>query len=448
MVTPKAAGFSLRYPSRPRFLTGPGRAATPTTVTGRGFSRRRLLSLAPAGLLAACGRSRRPAPVSMWAMGTEGDNGSRMLPPFEARTGLSVALQSIPWTAAHEKILTGYAGRSLPDVMMVRNDWLPELVLLGAVRPVPPTLMAGQQPVAAADATVGGTPYALPWIMDTMVQFYRRDLVAAAGYDVPPDNWAEWKRMAHAIKRRRPDRFAVLMLLDWPEHLFGYAAQQPEPLLRDRNGYGNFRTDGFRAALAHYKSLFDEGLAPKALGTDIVDTITVFIEGWVAIAPAGGDLLHDFYLYPDRIARRQWDAAVMPGPRGFATGPITGSSLAVSHNAADPAAAWALAGYFGSAPVQVAFGRINGKMPSRPAAWTAPEIAQDPVSQVFVRQLSDVRAPPQIPEWQRILDEVQLVAEHMVRGDLTVDAAARAMDERVDGILAKRRWLLDRGLVA
>jgi multiple sugar transport system substrate-binding protein len=413
-----------------------------------GWTRRAVLPLLPAGVLAACRHTRGDRPLTMWAMGTEGENGSRMLPPFEAASGLSVSLQSIAWTAAHEKILTAFAGRSMPDVLMVRNDWLPELALLRAIEPVPPALMAGQQPMAAQTSTIDGTPMALPWIMDTMVQFYRRDLLAAAGYDIPPGDWAAWKRMAHAIKRRAPDNYAVLMLLDWPEHLFGYAAQQPDPLLRDHNGFGNFRSAGFRAVLAHYKSLFDERLAPKVLGTDIVDTKTVFAQGWVAIAPAGGDLLHDFYLYPKLVRRELWANAVMPGPTGFAPGPITGSSLAVSHSSADRAAAWELAGYFGSASVQVRFGQITGMMPTRPIAWTAPEIAHDPVSQVFVRQLSDVRPPPQIPEWQRILDEVQLVAEHMVRGEISVDAAAREMDARVDRILAKRRWLLNRGLIA
>ena len=38
--------------------------------------------------------------------------------------------------------------------------------------------------------------------------------------------------------------------------------------------------------------------------------------------------------------------------------------------------------------------------------------------------------------------------EHMVRGDYGVDVAAAEMNRRVDGILAKRRWLMDKGLIS
>ena len=48
-------------------------------------------------------------------------------------------------------------------------------------------------------------------------------------------------------------------------------------------------------------------------------------------------------------------------------------------------------------------------------------------------------------EWSRITGEVQLIAERLVRGMLTIDEACAAMDDRVDTLLAKRRWLLDTG---
>ena len=55
---------------------------------------------------------------------------------------------------------------------------------------------------------------------------------------------------------------------------------------------------------------------------------------------------------------------------------------------------------------------------------------------------------PTVPEWERITGEVQVIAERMVRGRLTVDQAAAAMDVRADALLEKRRWLLDRGRIA
>ena len=67
---------------------------------------------------------------------------------------------------------------------------------------------------------------------------------------------------------------------------------------------------------------------------------------------------------------------------------------------------------------------------------------------MFADQIAHGVAPPAVPEWQRIVDEVQLVAEHMVRGDYGVAAATIEMDKRVDRILSKRRWLMEQGRIA
>ena len=36
---------------------------------------------------------------------------------------LRVEVQQLPWTAAHQKLLTAFAGDSLPDVAQLGNTW-------------------------------------------------------------------------------------------------------------------------------------------------------------------------------------------------------------------------------------------------------------------------------------------------------------------------------------
>ena len=50
-----------------------------------------------------------------------------------------------------------------------------------------------------------------------------------------------------------------------------------------------------------------------------------------------------------------------------------------------------------------------------------------------------------MPEWERIVTEMQVVAERMVRGQYSIEAAAREIDRRADRLLEKRRWMLDKG---
>jgi len=58
---------------------------------------------------------------------------------------------------------------------------------------------------------------------------------------------------------------------------------------------------------------------------------------------------------------------------------------------------------------------------------------------------AEAEAPPaEVPEWERIMSEMQLAAEQVVTGGVSIDKATQALDRRVDAILEKRRWMLAR----
>src|SRR5262249_6624948 len=93
-----------------------------------------LLALAVAGCR---GDTRAALPLELWAMGGEGEVAAELMPAFEHRhPGVRVRVQQIPWSAAHEKLLTAYVGGALPDVFQAGNTWLPELEALGALEPL------------------------------------------------------------------------------------------------------------------------------------------------------------------------------------------------------------------------------------------------------------------------------------------------------------------------
>jgi len=69
-------------------------------------------------LLAGCGdRSDERTQLRFWAMGREAEIVPQLIPEFERRhPGIHVVVQQLPWTAAHEKLLTAFAGDALPDL--------------------------------------------------------------------------------------------------------------------------------------------------------------------------------------------------------------------------------------------------------------------------------------------------------------------------------------------
>src|SRR5512140_988936 len=93
-------------------------------------------------LLAACGGSSDTrTEIVFWALGAEGERVTAMLPEFERRTpDIRVRVQMVPWNAAHEKLLTAFAGNSLPDISQLGNTWVPEFHVLNAIEELDPWL--------------------------------------------------------------------------------------------------------------------------------------------------------------------------------------------------------------------------------------------------------------------------------------------------------------------
>jgi hypothetical protein len=207
-----------------------------------------------------------------------------MIPGFERRhPEIHVRVQMIPWNAAHEKLLTAFAGTSLPDMCQLGNTWLPELTALDALEPL--DALVANSAIARSDYFAGilvtnvmPTPsgdrlFGLPWYVDTRVLFYRSDLLRAAGHPAPPQSWAEWLAAMRAVRQRGGGRsYGVLLPLNEPDPLFALALQQG-PLLSDDDSRGAFTQAPFRRALGFYAGIFREGLAPAltARQDDLLD---------------------------------------------------------------------------------------------------------------------------------------------------------------------------------
>jgi multiple sugar transport system substrate-binding protein len=406
---------------------------------------------ASAAMVATAGCSRRSdgrTPLTFWAMGAEGTAVPQLVPEFERRNpGIAVEVQAVPWTAAHQKLLTAYAGNSLPDISQIGNTWVSEMAAIGALSATPDfasDLLDDQFQAVLETNRIDGQAMATPWYVDTRLLFCRTDLLGQAGYAAVPDTWAEWKRAMHAVKRVAGEgNYAILLPVNEFEQLLTFGLQADEPLLTDQATRGNFSTPGFIAALAFYKSLFDEGLAPLISATQISNVWTEFQRGYFSFYFSGPWSIGDFRnrLPPET----EWATAGIPGPDGPGASAPGGSSLAVFRSSPNPEAAWAWVRYLLEPETQVRFNQITGSLPARESAWSAPSLASDPMIQPFKAQLARAEAVPKAPEWERIVTEMQIVAERMVRGEYTPETAAAEIDRRADRLLEKRRWMLERG---
>ncbi|HEV2599614.1 MAG TPA: extracellular solute-binding protein [Sphingopyxis sp.] len=402
-------------------------------------------------MLGACG-GRGDSGLTVWAMGNEAASLPDLLKDIDWPKGAPpISVQPLPWTAAHEKLLTGFAGGSLPSVGQVGNSWIAELAAIGAIMPVPAhaiALLRDQFGAVTDTNRIAGRSWGVPWYVDTRLQFYRKDLFARAGYAAPPADWAGWKVALHKVKKIAGDgNFALLYPLNEYEQLTTLALSSGARMLRDEGGRGAFSDPEFKAALAFYKSIFDEGLAPRVSMAQIANVWTEFGRGYFSLLLSGPWTIGDMKSRLAPELQAAWATAPNPGPDGIGSAAPGGSSLVVFAGRAhsDSDAAWDLVSRLMAPGAQLALHRATGDLPARRSVWDAAGLASDPAVAPFRTQLEHATALPKVPEWERIVTEMQIVAERMVLGQYSIDEAAKEIDARADRLLEKRRWMLDKG---
>nr|WP_255682869.1 sugar ABC transporter substrate-binding protein [Dyella sp. 2HG41-7] len=390
--------------------------------------------------------------LTFWTIGREGEAITQLLPEFERENpDIHVVLQQLPLTAAHQKLLTAFAGDSTPDMTQIGNTWMPEFVALGALQPLQ-ARVATSQVVRPDDYFASiwstnvydGVAYGIPWYVDTRLLFYRRDMLKAAGFDAPPRDWSEWRRMLAALSHPDHDRYGILLPTNEYDQLTALALQQPDSLLRDGGRYGNFESAGFKRALTFYVDTFRMHEAPDITNIEAGNPWSEFGRGVYSFYFSGPWNIGEFRKRLPASEQDDWDTAPLPGPDGPGASVAGGSSLVVFRKSEHKDAAWKLVEYLSRPQVQDRFYDLLGDMPPRRSSWSQGSLRDDPKAQAFREQLERVKPTPPVPEWEQIVNEMQLVAAQAVAGDLTIDQATAEMDKRADRILEKRRWMLDR----
>lgn len=404
-------------------------------------------------LAAACGRGDRAGTVTFWAMGKEAEVVAELVRDFEREhPGIAVDLQAIPMTAAHEKLLTAFAAEALPDVIQLGNTWLPEMAEIGALEPLEPRI-ATSRTVDPADyfpgiwetATYEGRVMGVPWYVDTRLLYYRKDILRDAGVTAVPRTWAEFEAAMAAVKRHvGPDRYAILLPLNEFEQQLSFGLQQPEPLLRDDDGRGNFSGPGFQRAAAFYANMFEKGWAPKMSETQISNVWDEFFNGFYAFYLSGPWNIREFRNRQPEALAGEWGTMALPGPDGPGAGIAGGSSLVIAKRSPNKDAAWQLVEYLSRPDVQQRFHALIGNLPPRRSSWDSDALRGDAFAGAFRDQLERVKPAPKVLEWERIVQEMRLATERIVRGGVPQDRALRDLDAKVDAILEKRRWMAER----
>ena len=389
--------------------------------------------------------------IVFWALGAEGEHVQKVMPEFERRNpGVTVRVQMIPWNAAHEKLLTAYAGGSLPDVCQIGNTWVPEFQILSALENLSPwvdrssTIKDTSYFRGIWDTNIiNGSVYGIPWYVDTKVMFYRSDRLEEVGYPQGPKSWEEWFDASAKLKKAYPDDYPVFFSTnnEWvPQVVMGL--QKGSTLLRDNDTYANFSSKEFHDALNIFHDFFAKGWAPVKTA-QIVNIYQAFAEGFFAMYISGPWNIGEFSRRLPPALQSKWMTAPLPGPDGkMGVSLAGGSSLVMFSGSSKKPEVWKLIEYLSEPAVQAAFYGYTGDLPPRTEAWKDSTLLMNKYAAAFFQQLNQVVPTPKIPEWEQIAQQIRQVTELVSMDRITVDEATAELDRTVNLMLEKRRWMV------
>jgi multiple sugar transport system substrate-binding protein len=296
-----------------------------------------------------------------------------LLREFErGHPGVRVASEPLPWTAdvQHQFYVINLEGRSAGfDVLMLDVIWVPEFARAGWLLDLTDRWSATERaehvPVTVAAATLGARVWAVPWVMNVGLLFYRRDLLAAHGLR-PPRTYDELADQAARVVAGAADprlRGFVWqgkqyegLVVNVLESFWAAGTDLVAPdgaLLPD--------VDRAAAALAFRRRLLASGVSPPLVtGADEEQTRREFGAGRAVFLRNGPDAVSLFEA-PGSPVRGRVGIAPLPGG-----GALGGAHLGISRTTRHPEQAWALVRFLTTAAAQRAIAEAVGLHPTRP----------------------------------------------------------------------------------
>jgi multiple sugar transport system substrate-binding protein len=336
------------------------------------------------------------------------DTLARALHEFEARAGVRLRLHSVNWAEAWSELVKIAIYRSGPDVSEVGSTWVSDLHRMDAIQ----TLTRGEIAALGAESTFlpaswescldisTGEVCAIPWLVDTRLLYYRRDLLQQAGVDetgafATPE---AMRRTLEALQQHGVESPWVISTKKTHITLHILASN-----VWSRGGDFLSR-DGKRVlflspeAMAGFAQYFELArfLSPAARNLEEVRAEQMYVEGRAAVTVSGPWLMRDWALSPE--VRANTGIIFPPGV------PFVGGSNLVLWNRTS--GAFDLARFLSSKEFQSAYLQNARLLPCRTDVLAAPPFSTDSQLLYIGQGLQRGRSFKQLPLWGLVEDRL------------------------------------------
>lgn len=332
---------------------------THVRATGRGGHRLLGIGLIAVFLVTACGSSGGASPSA--ASGdkpyagttlrmlmedlTETHYIADLLPDLEAKTGIKVEFEQVPYSNMYEKLvpqLSGPAKSGTYDVVAVDYYWPGEFARSGWMLPLDDMIAADKTDLSGiipaffdVNGKVDGKTYYVPYFPYPMGVVYRKDLNIQV-----PGTMEEFVSYAKSLKKG--DMYGAAMqgaptdpiAMEWLNFLFAnggdlYAADLKTPTVNNEIGL---------KALTQYLDMMDNAAQTGAAGANLDDASNTFAQGKAAMMVTYVTIFAGFFQDPEKSSVvDKWDVAPMPGTN---QGNVGVWSFGIPKSSKNAGAAW------------------------------------------------------------------------------------------------------------
>ena len=376
-----------------------------------------------------------------------------LIQKFEAANpGVKVKMEIVPWTEQQEKLTTALASGGLPDVSMLGNNVVAQYQHIGALAPLDDYVNA-ESTKRGDDITKDFWPgdklyyyldnhwWGMPVAEDTLGLFYRKDLFASAGLQVPK-TWDEFRAAAQKLTNHGVYGAGLLQSIDYVtlQAFMSVYLSYGARFLNDQGQCG-FDTPEFKQALDYYTKVFKDGFAPP-------DSATYAFPDMEAQWKAGklAMFIDSAYLWADTnsaapdVGKNMGVAPVPSGPKGqFAF--LGGWPLVLwnTSKVKDAAAAWIM--FATNAENVVELDRAAGQLPGRVSGASLDPWNKEPYT-VFLGQMPNAYPyqypDPEIPQMGGLeVAAVQTAVQSVALGKASLDEATKTLCNTINEALSQ-----------
>jgi multiple sugar transport system substrate-binding protein len=364
-----------------------------------------------------------------------------------------VKSESLPWSTdeQHQFYVINLEGGSPGfDVMMLDVIWVPEFAraawLLDLTPFLAPDELAPHFPAAVATATYNGRIWAIPWIMNVGLLYYRTDLLAKYGLR-PPETYPELVAQVRRILAGERDPRL---------HGFLWQGKQYEGLVVNvleglwANGTRLVGEDGTifpgperaEEVLAFLRMLLETGVSPPwVAAADEELTRRAFGDGH-ALFLRNWPYALDLFEAPESPVRGKVGIAPLPRHRhGKGAGATGGAHLGVYRHTRHPEAAIALIRFLTGEPAQKAMAAGVALNPTRIRLYHDPDLVSGHPHLPRIYTLASTARPRPVtpyylvlsttlqPEFSAVLVGVKTPRQAVTHARRRLDHFLRAIDD-------------------